>query len=264
VAYSLRIACTVAAASLASLGAVALAPTNNLAAPADKKLAKDADTWTEMMSEKEFQGVVKLYVEEMKTKVMKSKGLFSSGYKKALQAGHVFAILGNAGTVAMKGDEAKTAAALRDAGMELAKAAKAKKYDDAKAAFEKVAGYPGKIEPAASADTAKWDVCTNIEMVMENVSRIDSDNTKAIKSSAEFGKGGKELAMRMKLMAALAVVARETKNEEAWQGFCDDMRAASIDLAKQYGAKNLAGAKSANDALQKSCKNCHDKYNVQE
>src|SRR5262245_60544814 len=97
---------------------------------ADQKLAKDAATWKEAIPDKEIEGLVKLYADELKSKVLKAKGQFSSGYKKAIQAGHVFAILGNAGTVMLDGDAAKTAAALREAGVALAAASKAKKYDE--------------------------------------------------------------------------------------------------------------------------------------
>lgn len=231
---------------------------------ADQKAAKDAATWKEAFSEKELEGAVKLYADEMKAKVLKTKGQFSSGYKKAMQAGHVFAILGNAGTVMLQGDAAKTAAALREAGVEFAAASKNKKYDEAKTAFAKIEGYPKKMEPAASGDTAKWTEITNIEAVMENVSRIDSDVQKAIKSSGDFGKMSKELATRTRMLAALATVARETKNEEPWQKFCDEMFESSLALSKQFAAKNQTGAKTANDAVQKSCKQCHEKYNVQE
>jgi hypothetical protein len=231
---------------------------------ADQRAAKDAATWKEAFSEKELEGAVKLYADELKTKVLKTKGQFSSGYKKAMQAGHVFAILGNAGTVMLEGDAAKTAAALREAGVAFAAASKSKKYDEAKAAFAKIDGYPKKTEPAASGDTAKWTEVTNIEVIMENVSRIDSDVQKAIKSSSDFGKMSKELATRTKMLAALATVARETKSEEAWQKFCDEMFESSLALSKQFASKNQSGAKTANDAVQKSCKQCHDKYNVVE
>lgn len=231
---------------------------------ADQKLAKDAATWKEAFSEKELEGVVKLYAEEVKSKVLKTKGQFSSGYKKAIQAGHVFAVLGNAGTVMLEGDAAKTSAGLREAGVALAAASKNKKYDDAKTAFAKIEGYPKKTDPAESAATAKWADITNIDGIMENVSRIDSDVQKSLKNSGDFQKMSKELATRTKLLAALATVARETKSEEPWQKFCDEMFTSSLALSKQYAAKNLAGAKTANDAVQKSCKQCHDKYNVQD
>jgi hypothetical protein len=231
---------------------------------ADQKLAKDASTWKEAVSEKELEGLVKLYADELKAKVLKTKGQFSSGYKKAVQAGHVFAILGNAGTVMLEGDSGKTAAGLREAGIALAAAAKEKKFDEAKAAFAKIDGYPKKTDPADSAATSKWTEITKLEVVMENVSRIDSDVQKAIKTAGDFGKMSKELATRTKLLAALAVVARETKNEEPWQKFCDEMFTTSLALSKQFAAKNQNGAKTANDAVQKTCKQCHDKYNVQE
>jgi hypothetical protein len=240
--------------------------TNGSAEPAflaDKK-PTDAATWKEALPEKELDAAVKLYVDEVKLKVLKTKGTFSSGYKKAVQAGHVFAILGNAGTVAGEGDAAKTAAGLRDAGIAFAAASKAKKFDEAKAAFAKIEGYPKKSEPGENAAASKWADVTNLEAIMENVSRIDSDVQKAIKTPADFGKMSKELAVRTRLLAGLAAVARENKAEEPWQKFCDEMFEASLGLSKQFAAKNQAGAKTANDAVQKTCKTCHDKYNVQE
>jgi len=232
---------------------------------ADQKLAKDPATWKEALSEKELENVVKLYAEELKSKVLKTKGQFSSGYKKAVQAGHVFAIMGNAGTVMFEGDAAKTAAALREAGVALAAAGKAKKFDEAKEAFAKIEGYPKKIDPAESGAAAKWTEVTNLEAMMENVvGRIDTDVQKAVKSSGDFQKMSKELATRTRLLAGLAAVTREMKSEEPWQKFCDEMFESSLALSKQFAAKNQSGAKTANDAVQKTCKTCHDKYNVKE
>jgi len=233
---------------------------------ADKKLASDAATWKDALPEKELEAVFKLYASEMKDKVLKTKGQFNSSYKKAMQAGHVFAILGNAGTVMFEGDAAKSAAALRDAGIALAEASKAKKFDDAKAAFAKLEGYPKKIEASDSAAPKKWlDEVTALDVMMENcVSRIDSDMQKAIKTSGDFAKMNKEMATRTRLLAGLASVARESKAEEPWQSLCDEMFVNSLALSKQFAAKNQSGAKSANDAVQKTCKTCHEKYNVKE
>ncbi|HVJ79676.1 MAG TPA: hypothetical protein VNC50_01290 [Planctomycetia bacterium] len=245
-------------AALLLVAAAMLAPAGN-PTPADKKLAKDASTWDELLSEKDVQNIIGVYATDMK-KALKSKGSFNSAYKKTMQQAHALAALGNIGTVRLKGDDAKKAAALREAGMELAAAAKAKKFDDAKAAFAKIEGYPAKTEPAAAGEVSKWDDVIPLGVLMENVSRIDSEMRAAIKTDAEFKKGAKDAAVKTKLLAALAVIARESKTEGDWQGWCDDMRAGSVDLSKEFAGKDFSGAKKANDVVQKSCTECHKKY----
>jgi hypothetical protein len=247
--------------AVACVLAMAVAAPARSRAIADGKVAKDPATWKEIFGDKDLDAAVKSIQDELKTKVMKTKGTFLPSYKKAMQAGYALAALGNVGTVVLEKDEAKSAAALREAGIAFAKAAKAKNFDEAKEAFAKIEGYPKKIDPAASAEPVKWSEAIPLASLMENVNRIDGDVQKAGKQATEFSKSYKDLAIRTKLLAALAVIAREEHQDKAdWQGWCEDMRAGCLETSKQLAAKNQNGTKNAYTAVTKSCTKCHEVY----
>lgn len=244
---------------LLSTGAGAL-----VAGAAAPLAADDAKTWKTVLSDKDIDAIVQQQAATIKDS-LKTNGTFLRGFRKVELAGRLIAGMGNIGTLRLEGDDAKKAAALREAGVQLAEAAKAKKFDDAKKAFETIEAYPGKIEPAADAKPAKWDDVLPLGILMKGVNAIDGATAQAVrKDEKAFSKVAKELSVDSTLLACLAVLAREHNENNDWKGWCDDMREGSLKMAEQFGKRSLAGSKEARNELQKSCTNCHDVYRKEE
>lgn len=230
---------------------------------AEPLLASDAGTWQKLLSEKDAQDILKTQGERIKL-IVRSQGTFNQGKAKLRWMAHLIAGVANA-TVLRGGESAGKAAALRAAALELAAAAKGSKFDAAKSAFEKVQSYPATIEPAADAKPAPWAEVLPLDMLMKGVSSIDSASGSANrKDDKTFKKSAKDLGADSKLLACLAVVAREHNPNNDWKGWCDEMRDGSVALAKEFDAKDQAGAKKAHNDLQKSCTACHDVYRKDE
>lgn len=254
-----------AGASLVLVGIVAMATSNRVwALAAAAMTSDDAKTWNALLTDKDHEAILKLQMESVES-AMKSSGTFLRGYRNVLRAGHIIASLGNMVATKAQGEDAKKGAALREAGSELAAAAKKKSYADAKKVAELIAGYPKSIAPAADAKAHKFTDVIAIEHLMKEVNMIDTATRKSGKAPDEdFAKQAKELGLRSRLMACLAVIARDYKEEKDWKGWCDEMREGSIELAKQFEKKDQKAAKEAYTKLQKSCTDCHDVYRMEE
>lgn len=230
---------------------------------ADAVLSSDAAAWKTLVPEKDLESIVKLQADELK-KSMTSKATFQRGFRKAELTGYLVAGLGNVGVVTLEGDAAKKAAALREAGLALAKASKEKNYDEAKKASDTIGEYPAKITPAADATPAKFTDVLPLEPLMKGVSAIDSAAGAAVRKDDKFKKDAKDLSAQSQLLAVLSVVARDHHEAEDWKVWCDEMREYSVHLSKQFAKRDLDGSKQARSDLQKSCTACHDVYRKEE
>lgn len=255
----------VGAASLA-LAAILFAPAGAptpKAIAADPMAADDAKTWKSVLGDKDLDVLLKAQVASIKD-AMKTNGTFLRGFRKVQLSGHLIAMLGNIGALRQEGDEAKKAAGLRDAGLKLAEAAKAKKFADAQKALEEVEKYPGSIA-AADAAPAKWTVVLPLDILMKAVNAIDTATGAAVrKDEKAFSKTAKELSADSLLMACLAVIAREHNGNADWKGWCDEMRDGSSAMSKQFAKKDQGATKQAREELQKSCTACHEVYRKDE
>lgn len=240
------------------------APEQAHAGAAEPLVAGDAKTWHAVLTDKDLNPLVEQQLANIKD-AMKTNGTFLRGFRKVQLAGHLIAGLGNIGTLRLEGDEAKKAAALREAGLELAKSAKEKKFENAKKAFALLEGYPAEIAPAGNAAPAKWEVVLPLDILMKGVSAIDSATGTAVRKDAgAFAKSAKEMSNDSTLLACLAVVAREHNANMDWKGWCDEMREGSLAMAREFAKKDPAATKQARENLQKSCNACHEVYRKEE
>lgn len=230
---------------------------------AEAMLADDAKTWKTLLDKKQLDSILKLQTDEI-NKAMVSKATFQRGFRKMQIAGHIVAALGNIGAMMFEGEEAKKAAALREAGLALAGAAKDKKFDEAKKAAETIESYPAKIAPAADANASKFGDVLPLDILMKSVSSIDSATGAAVRKDDKFKKEHKELGHQTRLLAILSVLARDHNENADWKGWCDEMRDYSGNLAREFEKSNFDGSKTAREELQKSCTACHDVYRKEE
>ncbi|MGL4465704.1 MAG: hypothetical protein ACRC1K_26435 [Planctomycetia bacterium] len=230
------------------------------AAPAPVLDADSPATWKKLATEKDVEDLVELYNAEI-AKNVKSSGLFLRGFRNVELMGGLIAVAGNAGVLAFEGEAAGKAAALRDAGLQLAQAAKKKAFPDAKKAAELVAKYPKSLPAAADAKPAAWDDLIDLELIMRGVSKFDTDTNKGVRAEeAAFKKDAKVLAGHATMLAWLAVATRQHNDADDWKKFCDDMCDASMLLSKDFAKKDHTASKASREALQKSCNDCHAVY----
>jgi hypothetical protein len=255
---------TLAGAALAALMFGGSAATQRQAEAADAMAADDPKTWKTILTDKDLEQILKLQVDVIKENT-KSSGIFLRGFRKVQGAAHIVAAVGNIGAMTQEGDAAKKSAALREAGLALAAAAKKKAFADVAKPLAAISAYPDSIEPAADAKPAKWDVVLPLDNLMKTVNAIDSATAGAVrKDEKAFKKDSKKLSTDSTLMAVLGVVAREHNANADWKGWCDDMREGSLKMAKEFSKGSLASTKEARNELQKSCTNCHDVYRKEE
>lgn len=254
-------------AMIAALGLLAWALTADDARArvhrADPMLADDAKTWQTLVSDKEFAGMLKSLNADI-AKSMKTSGTMMRSFKNLEMNGSLVALLGNIGTKRADGDDAKKAAALREAGKAFAKAAKAKKYADAQKHAKVIASYPSSIVAAEDGNTADWKETLPLGILMRGVSKIDNDANEAVTDADPKGFDKKardlDLANRSVLLACLAVVAREHNDKADWKGWCDEFRAGAILQAREFGKKDQSSAKSAREKMNVACEACHKVY----
>lgn len=232
-------------------------------AVAEPMLADKAETWKTLLTDKEFAGILKSLNADI-AKSTKTSGIMMRSFKNLERTGLLVALMGNIGTMRLEGEDAKKAAALREAGKSIAKAAKAKKYDDAKKQAAVIASYPASIEPAADAAPAKWTEVIKLDPLMHGVSKIDSDANDAITDKAPkgFEKKAKDLDLgnRSVLLACLAVVAREHNENKDWKNWCDEFRAGASDQAREFFKGDQKKTAAARENMNKSCEACHKVY----
>ena len=230
---------------------------------ADAPAGGDAAAWNKVVTDKDFDQIVATFAPDIK-KSMRSSGTFLRGYRKLQRIGKLVALTGNIGAMKYDGEQAKKAVALREAGTALAGAAKKKSFAAAKKAAAIIADYPN-VSPADNGDPAKWDDVIDLDTLMKGVSSIDSATRNAAKrTGSKFEDRAAEMAARSVLLACLAVVAREHEKKDDWQGWCDEMCADSLAMAKKFADGDAAGSKKAYGALQKSCTDCHEVYRPDE
>lgn len=225
--------------------------------------ADSPETWKGLVGDRDFTGMIDIQRAEI-AKSMKSNGTFRRGLKKLEGCGRMLAILGNVQIYRMDGDDAKKAAALREAGLALASAAEAKNFDDAKKAADEIAAYPDKIAPADEATPTVWTDLVDIDAVMHGVSTADGETKTAVLKEADFKKNAKDAEAYAMLLAVLGTISRDYEEADDWKQWCDQMRDSSSNLANAFGKKNFEASKSARDEMLKSCDACHKVYRPEE
>jgi hypothetical protein len=237
------------------------APQRQSALAAEPMLAGDVKTWSKLFSEKDFDEVVKHLTKEIKSFTdVDSPALFNRNVRKLERTGYMVAIVGNV-EASKGGENAAKAAALREAGLTLAATAKKKDFAKAKEVAETIAAYPDKIKPHADAKPTEWTKVAPLDTLMKAVSQIDTTvRNCARKTGKDFTKLAGTGSNEARLLACIAVVSREHKDESDWKTWCDDLREGAVLLAGNFAKKNPAGSKKAYDNLQKTCNTCHEKY----
>ena len=253
-----------AVAAAAVLAPIPGAPTPTLAAddtatPA-AMTAADPATWKALLDEKSLEELVEAQQKEIEG-YTKASSLFSRGFRKLTRNAYYAAVLGNAGTMVLEGDEAKKkAAALRDAALEVMHAATDKEYEKAKEAAAVVADWPRKIAPAGSAEPMAFMEMTDLHELMEGVNSLFSAASKPVQARGSRMRGAKEGAQAAKLLACLSVISRDYEEEADWKGWCDLMRKESVAMAEALDKNNKDDAEAARNRNLKSCDQCHDVY----
>lgn len=260
---SMRLRLCLAGIAVACLGILAAQPGNDVrrvAFAAEALPANEPATWKSFMTARILEDILKTELDDA-SKSLRSAGTFLRGFRKIEVTGNMVALLGNVGTLILEGDDAKKAAALRDAGLQLTEAAKKKNFQDAKKAFDTIQAYPKKIEPAADAAPVKFEDLVDLDGLMKGVARIEVDTGAAVKKvGSSFDKDAKTMSAQSYLLACLAVASRVQNDAADWQKWCDEMRDGSVKLAEQFGKKNQSGASEARAELLKSCAECHEVY----
>lgn len=219
----------------------------------------EAKSWS-FMNGNILQDIIGSELEDA-NKSMRSRGTFFRGYRKVEVTGYMVAVLGNVGTMIFKEEDAKKAAALREAGLALAEASAKRDFAGAEKAIAAIKQYPKQIKPAEDGSPVKFEELVELGALMKGVSRIDTDTGAIVKKiGSDFDKSAKMMAAQSYLMACLGVASRVHNDAEDWQKWCDEMREGSIRLAEQFAKKDQPGAQTARAELQKSCAECHEVY----
>lgn len=219
----------------------------------------DPKAWNSLLTEKDVDAVMKYLVREIEGNT-KAESVFRKNYRRLERDGYLVALLGNI-EATKRPDDSKKAVALREAGRDLAASAKKKDFAQAKHAADVIAGFPGKTTAAADGKPAKWEDVVALEQLMKSVSLVDTNVRKFNRSTgAEYSKKAADGAAEARMLACIALAARQIKSEKDWQDWCDQLREGSVDLAGQFSKKNAAGSKAAHEKLQKTCNDCHEKY----
>lgn len=223
-------------------------------------LADDPETWRLLATADDLKEILKLQIPVLE-EALKSSGQLSRLRHQTIANSGVIAVLGNIGTVVLEGEDALKSASLRDAGLDLAQAADKRDLAKAKSALERIAGYPDKIAPAERAETKPWTELISSESIMKQVGAVNTVAGKANRASPrDFRKDAKSAAYQTLLLTYLTVIARDHQQADDWRGWCDQMRADALKLAKAYYKSNQEAAREAYTQLQQSCDACHKVY----
>lgn len=255
---------SIAAAACVAIGVLAGATYSTSARGADPMETTDPQTWTKVITDRDIESQIALQSELIK-KDVRTSATFRRSFRKLERSGNAVAMLGNVIVLTSSDDETKKkGAALREAGLEFAKACEEKEFDAAKKAAAVIDSFPKTIKPAANAEPVPFATVMPMEPLMKWVATIDAATRKGTMESAEFRKNSKELAVDSQFLACLAIVARDHNEGANWKEWCDAMRDNSLEMANQFGSKNQSAASEAWKANQKSCASCHHAFRDQD
>jgi hypothetical protein len=177
-----------------------------------------------------------------------------------------------------KAGNAAQFAALRNAALDLAKAAEGKKVGMAQArkAVAFLARWPsGPGDPGAG--TRPVDLKSRFELddvmtMFKKASRPNQggqgiERTLLILGQKRQPHTAKEMAgveLDAYKIALISPVVREYKDEQKWKTLTDEMQQLSLDLVRAGRAHNAADFKTVLGKLNSNCTACHDKYRSKE
>ena len=226
--------------------------------------ANDATTWHKLAYPNDLRDLVEAEVAEIVERT-KASSLFSRGRRRLEVNGHVVALLGNIGTMALDGEDARKAATLRAAGLALAVAAQKRDYDAAKKAVEIIRSYPDSITADESAEPAPWSELVPSATLMKKAAAINSASGAINKEKGRaFTKGARPMAKQALLLAYLAIIEREREPGQDWKAWCDKMFVFAIRLAKAYDRPNQTVARDVVATMTENCEACHRAYRAQD
>ncbi|GAB4130203.1 hypothetical protein [Thermopirellula anaerolimosa] len=135
--------------------------------------------------------------------------------------------------------------------------AQAADYAAAKAAFAKLQA----AKSAKGEAVTGWVRVASLKALMEQVPLV---NSRLKRSLRRFDRQAEGIAVDAAVLAAIAQGSManldetiQPSNSEKWFAFCEQMRDAAAAVNKAARAKDQAGAATAEEALAKSCDDCH-------